>query len=151
MGLVSYLCVAVENVKGYLSYRGPPKRARGPSHTQSCPARVSVPEREILTTSGCENQWDCLSADISKGPKCKLTCQQTHLLWAPALGQQLERCKGHTGKGWRGSFLLDRSAGRGHCSFVEPSHLPARRCKCHHIWVPINLANISDSLRHCPT
>ena len=33
------------------------------------------------------------------------------------------------GEGWRGNFLLDRSAGRCHCSFIEPFPHPAGRCR----------------------
>lgn len=43
--------------------------------------------------------------------------------------------------GMKGSFLLDRSVGRGHYSFVEPSQTQHADEGSRHIWISTNLAN----------
>ena len=138
--------------------------ARDPRPNQAPQSMAPVPGREVTITSGCKTQWELRlwtqkplgnQAVPLKEPTHRLTW--THSLWAPAdwkapetYGEKLS-CSA-TGWELKGSFLPDKSAGRGHCSFSEPSPNrvtePAGRC-C--IWDSINLAHSlshsGDSLR----
>ena len=54
--LLSHLCVVGKNQEGYLGCRGPPEVRGIPAPHQAPQPRVPVTGKEVLKTSGCENQ-----------------------------------------------------------------------------------------------
>lgn len=141
--LVPHRLVAAKNAEGYLGCRDPPEEtgALAPHHAPYL--RVSMPEREVSITFGCENRWGLWLSEtegcrrprqfLLKGPCTDLLTDKTSLLWGSSSKSTQVRTEEELnnmtsgegwGWGWVGNFLLDRIAGRNNCSFVELSPQP---------------------------
>lgn len=141
--------VEVKNQEGYLSC-GAPNMSHH-HHLPDMPAWNKSAEK-----SSFHNIWLKISSDTLhlgkmegcwkprdplKGPKSRLTHLQT-LALSSSKGKQLEKCQEHIERNWidfrvsaGGAALWERSAGRCHCSFVEPALHKAgkNRQKCRQV------------------
>lgn len=135
-GLIPHPWVGVDNWEDYLSYRDPPWGER-------CPRLIPEPPTQVFSAGkrSRHNFWQWKPAEIVTEWGTGLLGSQVFLIEKLAwtylqtdslmLGQHLERFQGHNiqgetelsgfRQGWKGSFLLERSAGRS--IFLEMPYL----------------------------
>ena len=147
-GLVPHPCAVDKNWEGYFGSEGSQPHARPPAQGSS--ARKISPHNFWLWKPVGQSQWKKLldsQAVLYKRPTHGLT--QTHSLWAPALGWQLERHKWHMGRRWSGwhqgesrgiAFFQIELLAEAIAPLLSPPCTEPQSCR-HHIWDSINLAH----------